>query len=93
MNEELQVKIEQALIAALNERRKEQGLTIAQLGIKAFPGAVNGRMKIQSLTSNQRNGKPRSLKVSEFVSIAKALGLDPTRLLGNVLDLFEETRV
>ena len=93
MNEELQTMIEQALISTLNEKRKEKNLTIAELGDLAFPGAVNGRMKIQSLTSKQGNGKPRSLKVSEFVSIAKALGLDPTRVLGNVLDRFEETRV
>ena len=38
-------------------------------------------MKVQTLTQRQGNGKPRSLKVGEFIALSKALELDPVRVL------------
>lgn len=93
MNEELQNMIERAIIEVLVERRKALGLSADELGRRVFHTASNARMKIQSLTQNQGNGKPRSLKVGEFVHISKALDLDPVRVLGKVLEQFEETRI
>ena len=93
MNEELQTMIEQAIIEVLSARRKEKGMTAEELGKKVFPSAGNARMKVQALTQKQGNGKPRTLKVGEFVSLSLALDLDPSRVLSNVLDKFEETKV
>ena len=50
-------------------------------------------MKVQTLTQKQGNGKPRSLKVGEFVALSKALDLDPVRVLSKVLEQFEETKI
>ena len=93
MTEELQRMIEQAIIEVLVARRKEKGLSAEELGKRVFPGAANARMKVQTLTQKQGNGKPRSLKVGEFVNLAMALELDPVRVLGNVLDQFDETKI
>ena len=93
MNEELQRMIEQAIIEVLVERRKSLGMSAEELGERVFPGASNGRMKVHSLTQKQGNGKPRSLKVGEFVNLSKALNLDPVRVLSKVLEQFEETRI
>lgn len=93
MNEELQRMIEQAIIEVLVERRKTLGMSAEELGKRVFPGASNARMKVQTLTQKQGNGKPRSLKVGEFVNLSKALELDPVRVLSKVLEQFEETRI
>lgn len=93
MNEELQRMIEQAIIEVLVERRKSLGMSAEELGKRVFPGASNARMKVQTLTQKQGNGKPRSLKVGEFVNLSKALNLDPVRVLSKVLEQFEETRI
>lgn len=92
MNEDLQRMIEQAIIAVLVEKRKSLGLSAEDLGKRVFPGASNARMKVQALSQKQGNGKPRTLKVGEFISISKALSLDPVRVLSKVLEQFEETR-
>ena len=83
MTEELQRMIEQAIVEVPAE----------ELGKRVFPGASNARMKVQTLTQRQGNGKPRSLKVGEFIALSKALELDPVRVLGKALDRFEETRI
>ena len=93
MNEELQRMIEQAIVEVLVERRKTLGISAEELGKRVFPGASNARMKVQTLTQKQGNGKPRNLKVGEFVNISRALDLDPVRVLGKVLEQFEETRI
>ncbi|MDE6735601.1 MAG: hypothetical protein K2J64_09075 [Desulfovibrio sp.] len=93
MNEELQRMIEQGIIEVLVERRKAMGISAEELGKRVFPGAANARMKVQTLTQKQGNGKPRSLKVGEFVNLSKALELDPVRVLSKVLEQFEETRI
>ena len=93
MTEELQRMIEQAIVEVLAERRKALGLSADDLGKRVFPGASNARMKVQTLTQRQGNGKPRSLKVGEFIALSKALELDPVRVLGKALDRFEETRI
>lgn len=93
MNEELQRMIEQAIIEVLVERRKTLGMSAEELGKRVFPGASNARMKVQTLTQKQGNGKPRSLKVGEFVNLSKALELDPVRVLSKALEQFEETRI
>lgn len=93
MNEELQRMIEQGIIEVLIERRKSLGISAEELGKMVFPGAANARMKVQTLTQKQGNGKPRSLKVGEFVNLSKALDLDPVRVLSKVLEQFEETRI
>ena len=93
MNEELQRMIEQAIIEVLVERRKTLGMSAEELGKRVFPGASNARMKVQTLTQKQGNGKPRSLKVGEFVNLSKALVLDPVRVLSKALEQFEETRI
>ena len=90
MTEELQRMIEQAIVEVLAERRKALGLSAEELGKRVFPGAS---MKVQTLTQSQGNGKPRSLKVGEFIALSKALELDPVRVLGKALDRFEETRI
>ena len=92
MNEELQRMIEQSIIEVLAERRKSMGISADELGRKVFPGAANARMKIQTLTQKQGNGKPRCLKVGEFVNLSQALELDPVRVLSKVLERFEETK-
>lgn len=92
MNEELQRMIEQAIINVILERRKSLGMSAEELGKLVFPGASNARMKVQALNQKQGNGKPRSLKVGEFISISCALQLDPVRVLSKVLEQFEETR-
>ena len=85
--------IEQAIIGILVERRKSLGMSAEDLGKRVFPGASNARMKVQTLTQRQGNGKPRNLKVGEFVNLSRALELDPVRVLSKVLEQFEETRI
>lgn len=92
MKEELQRMIEQGIIEILSEKRKTLGISAEELGKQVFPQVANARMKIQTLTQKQGNGKPRTLKVGEFVSISKALNLDPVRVLSKVLEQFEETK-
>ena len=86
MTEELQRMIEQAIVEVLAERRKAWGLSAEELGKRVFPGASNARMKVQTLTQRQGNGKPRRLNVGEFIALSKALNLDPVRVLGKALD-------
>lgn len=93
MNEELQRMIEQAIIDVIIEKRKSLGMSADELGKRVFPNASNARMKVQTLNQKQGNGKPRALKVGEFVSISRALSLDPVRVLSKVLEQFEETKI
>ncbi len=92
MNEELQQMIEQAIISVIVEKRKAVGMSAEELGKRVFPNASNARMKVQALTQKQGNGKPRGLRVGEFVNLANALDLDPVRVLSKVLEQFEETK-
>lgn len=92
MNEDLQLMIEQQLINALTERRKALKISAERLGAEVYPGVSNSRMKVQTLTQKQGNGKSRGLRVGEFIALAKALGVDPVRLLGRILDQHEDTR-
>ena len=74
------------------EKRKALGLSADELGRLVYPEVANVRMKVQTLTQKQGNGKPRSLKVGELVALAKALQMDPTRVLSKALEEFEETK-
>lgn len=93
MNESLQRMIEEGIIDILVDKRKALGMSADELGKRVYPGVSNARMKVQTLTQKQGNGKPRSLKVGEFVALSKALELDPVRVLSKVLEQFEETRI
>ena len=93
MNESLQRMIEESIIDILVDKRKALGMSADVLGKRVYPGVSNARMKVQTLTQKQGNGKPRSLKVGEFVALSKALELDPVRVLSKVLEQFEETRI
>ena len=93
MNESLQRMIEEGIINILVDKRKALGISAEELGKKVYPEVVNARMKVQTLTQKQGNGKSRSLKVGEFVALSRALDLDPVRVLSKVLEQFEETRI
>ncbi len=93
MNESLQRMIEEGIIDILVDKRKALGMSADELGKRVYSGVSNARMKVQTLTQKQGNGKPRSLKVGEFVALSKALELDPVRVLSKVLEQFEETRI
>ena len=92
MQESLQRMIEETVINILMEKRKTLGLSADELGKLVYPEVSNARMKVQTLTQKQGNGKPRSLKVGELVALAKALNMDPTRVLSKALEQFEETK-
>ncbi len=93
MNESLQRMIEEGIIDILVDKRKTLGMSAEELGKLVYPEVANARMKVQTLTQKQGNGKPRSLKVGEFVALSKALDLDPVRVLSKVLEQFEETKI
>lgn len=92
MEESLQRMIEDTVISILMEKRKALGISAEELGRQVYPEVSNARMKIQTLTQKQGNGKTRSLKVGEMVALSKAMNLDPARVLSKALEQFEETR-
>lgn len=93
MSDELQMKIEAAIIQIFEEKRLALGLSEQALGSKVYPNSPNARSRIHSLRVPQGNGKPRRLPTGELVDIARALGMNPVQLLGSVLEKFEETKL
>lgn len=77
MGGDIQGAIEQAVVEILAERRRALGISAQELGRRVFPDYGNARMKVLSLTQRQGNGKPRGLRVGEFVELCRALALNP----------------
>lgn len=86
IEEEKAVQVERDILDHLEAVKKEKGLTDESWGELAFAGTVNGRRKIQNLKKPQANGRPQRLSVGDFVRLCYPLGVDPTRILGKVLD-------
>lgn len=86
IEEEKAVQVERDILEYLGALKKERGLTDECWGELAFAGSVNGRRKIQNLRKPQANGRPQRLSVGDFVRLCHPLGVDPTRILGKVLD-------
>lgn len=78
--------IEEIAAEFLLARRKELGISADALGRKVYPDAGNARMKVQSLTQKQGNGKVRAMRLSDFIAICEGLELDPVRALCRILD-------
>lgn len=86
VKEEKAVQVERDILVHLEAVKREKGLTDETWGELAFAGTVNGRRKIQNLKKPQANGRPQRLSVGDFIRLCAPLGVDPTRILGKILD-------
>ena len=95
MNEARQVEMENWVVDFIDERRKKNGMTIDQLAAEVYPGVPtpSARMRIQGLRKPQgANGKRKRLLYSEFLLMAKAVGLTPSEVVTLTSQAFEELR-
>jgi len=84
METEKMVLIERLAMEIFDEERKEQKLSEAALGEKAYTGEPNPRMKIQALRIKRGHGKPQRLKFGDFWAICEALGREPSEVCSEI---------
>ena len=78
MKEALILDIERKAVEHLNTLRREYDISEAQLGERAFPGAVNKRAKVNALRIPRTNtGAPLRFRLGDFCSLCNALGKHP----------------
>jgi len=80
MDAEKMVLIERLAMEIFDEERKEQKMSEAALGEKAYEGEPNPRMKIQALRIKRGHGKPQRLKFGDFWALCEALGREPAEV-------------
>lgn len=78
MREVDMVSIEQAALDFLLQLRKEQKLTEAELGQRAFPESSNPWAKVHSLWNTKTaTKKSLRLRLGDFCSMCQAMGKEP----------------
>ncbi len=80
MKETLKVESEQKALATLDSIRESKGITLAELGRRAFPDDAAPHMRIRALRV-PKNGKTQRLRLGDFRALCLALGEDPIRVL------------
>jgi len=80
MNEEQKVASERQVLAILEKIRENRGMSIAELGRRAFPEDAAPHMKMRALRM-PKNGKAQRLRLGDFRALCLALGEDPVRVL------------
>ncbi len=81
--------LEQSLIEYLLEKvRVEKGKSLDEIASSVY-GSENlpqSRLRLYRLRKANENGKVKKLTLEDFVSICKALDVDPVRVLASNLD-------
>jgi hypothetical protein len=96
MNEARQVEMEQWVIDFLDEKRKDQGMTVEEWAVKVYPDIPPSaaRMRLQGLRVAQAaNKKRKRLLYSEFVQMSRALGISPSEVSTLASQAFAETSI
>lgn len=95
MPEDLRNMIEREAMRVIDNRRKDQGLTIDDLAKLLYPekNLPAARMMIQRLRAPQGAKPPRKMDLGEYVEMTRAVGLDPGHTLTAILQNFEETKL
>lgn len=80
MKEEIKVESEQKTLDVLDTIREAKGITLAELGRRAFPDDAAPHMRMRALRV-EKNGKRQRLRLGDFRALCIALEEDPIRVL------------